>query len=53
MNRNVGGWKNEGGIGANSVPVSASPSAIGWEPMPTAGEVIALLAAVADDSSWE
>ena len=53
MNRNVGGWKNEGGIGANSVPVSAAPSAIGWEPMVAAVDATTLFDAVFEDSSWE
>ena len=50
---NTGGWKNGGGIGVDPVPADAALGDIGWEPMPTAAEAVALLAATANVSGWE
>ena len=51
MDGNAGGYKNGGAIGAGVVPAGAAPSAIGSKPMHAAGDVVALVAAAADDSS--
>ena len=51
MDGNVGGWKNVGGTGANPMPTGAAPFAIGWVPMPAAGDAAALQASAADESS--
>ena len=51
MDGNTGGRKRVGGIGLNPVLACAAPSAIGSKPMHAAGDVVALVAAAADDSS--
>ena len=53
MDGNVGGWKDEGGVETWPVSACVILTDIGWVLMLAVPADAALLAASADDSSWE